>query len=376
MTTPSIVQLPELIAALPADLGALADRLLLVQRLVGHAAPPPAMESWVVRQFGSLEAVTTQTVIRVLNRLTLEMALFNPLRACRPQDSDSAAVAAPDLEAAIAASAGERDIFRDPLHGTTADPFGRIRGQYCVSASNIAKYDGWHGVVIFDEFHPLRFNREQLRDYFTVALGWLAAAHQADPTAQYPLITWNCLWKAGASITHGHMQMMLSRAMAAGHVERWRRAAADYRQRAAGSLFADLGRLHAAVGLTLCQTDTVCGYVTLTPIKDREVLLMVRAPRMEPSALLPLWDAVYAVLRALIDDQGMRSFNLAVYLPPYGVTAEVWDDLPICVRIVDRGDPMTRAVNFGAMELFAGSVVSTDPFAVAAAARLSQTVHF
>ena len=37
--------------------------------------------------------------------------------------------------------------------------------------------------------------------------------------------------------------------------------------------------------------------------------------------------------------------------------------------MVDRGDPMNRTADFGAMELYASSVVSSDPFRVAAALR-------
>ena len=33
--------------------------------------------------------------------------------------------------------------------------------------------------------------------------------------------------------------------------------------------------------------------------------------------------------------------------------------------MVDRGDPMNRTADFGAMELYAASVVSSDPFKVA-----------
>ncbi len=34
-------------------------------------------------------------------------------------------------------------------------------------------------------------------------------------------------------------------------------------------------------------------------------------------------------------------------------------------RLVDRGDPMNRTSDIGAMELYASSVISSDPFAVA-----------
>lgn len=390
MVFPSIVALPELIDVLPGEIRAIADRLLFVERVRGTPVPPPAMHAWIMSRFGGLEQVCEQTIVKVTNLMTLEAAFFNPLRARRPQENDGqshdTANVDQSLEAAIAASAGAHDIFHDPFNGTTADVFGRIRGKYCTSASNIAKCDGWHGLVIFDEFHPLRFSRAQLRDYFDVALRWLDTAHRIDPEACYPLIIWNCLWKSGASITHGHMQMLLSRGMACGQVERWRRAAVEYRTRYGANLSADLSLLHAALDLALHATHDVSGYATLTPVKEREVLLTsstiprtgngsVRNGAELRTALGPLWDATFAALRALIDDQGVRCFNVAVYLPPFGPTTEPWDDLPVCVRIVDRGDPMSRVVNFGAMEMFASSVITSDPFAVATALRLSPIVH-
>jgi hypothetical protein len=37
----------------------------------------------------------------------------------------------------------------------------------------------------------------------------------------------------------------------------------------------------------------------------------------------------------------------------------------VMVRIVDRGDPLSRTVDFGGMELYAASVVSSDPLRLA-----------
>ncbi|NJN65750.1 MAG: hypothetical protein HC884_03075 [Chloroflexaceae bacterium] len=385
----TITRLPELLAALPTSVRTRAEQLLAVERVQGYAVVPPAMQEWVTDHFGGVERVTEQTILKVTNLATLEAASFNPLRSRRPREVDAASSALSDetLDEMIAASTGARSMFSDPTNQTTADRFGRIQGKHCVSASNIAKYDAWHGLVIFNEPHPLRFTRAQLGDYFDVALRWLVAAHQTDPHARYPLITWNCLWKGGASITHGHLQMVLSRGMAWGHQERQRRASVAYRARHHRSLSDDLWHLHEHLGLAFPTPPEIRGYATLTPIKDRDLVLMSGRiaeleqqstmgsplPNLDTSALqaclAPLWDAAYLALRSLIDDQGVRSFNLVAALPPFGPTAEPWDDWSCLVRMVDRGDPLSRLVNFGAMELFASSVITTDPFAVATALR-------
>jgi hypothetical protein len=382
------------IANLPQQRRELFGQLFDVDVATGHALPPPEMQPWVIRQFGALEPVQQQTIVKIVNRLTLESALFNPLRARRPTHTDtnsspsasnsSEGVAGLDaaLEAWIARELAEHDIFRDPERDTTADVFGRIRGQYCITASNVAKYAGWHGLVIFDQPHPLRFGPEQLRDYVDVALRWLAAAHARDPQAIYPIITWNCLPKSGATLMHGHMQIALTRGMHYTHVERWRRAAEQYS--AGASYFDDLFALHADLELAIPCGGETRAFAHLTPARNREIVFLADAvPRKgervkgrrgdiithSPTHPVTLsegfTEALTITLRRLIDKHGMRAFNLAIALPPLGPTPEDWRTMPIIARIADRGDPMTNRGDLGAMELFAANVITADPFEVA-----------
>ncbi len=375
---PAITHLPELIAALPDEMRNIGERIFFIERVQGYTDPPPAMQPWVERHFGNVEHVRTQTIVKVTNLFTLEATLFNTLRGKRPHTGEQQEQHRDTALDQIIHDHASDDMFANPLHETTADVFGRIRGEHCITASNVAKYDGWHGLVIFDEAHPLRFSRAQLHDYFGVALRWLHTAHQHDPAARYPLIVWNGLWKGGASITHGHLQMSLSAGMPYAQVERWRRAAADYHAHYQRSLSDDLWQLSHALGLSIGASnaaDAVRGYASLTPLKDREVVLM--STSTSTAALNALWDATYTTLRTLIDAHGVRSFNLAVYLPPLAwhtshansPAVEPWYTLPVLVRIVDRGDPLSRMVSIGSMEVFASSVVSVDPFAIAASLR-------
>jgi hypothetical protein len=63
-----------------------------------------------------------------------------------------------------------------PEEGTPADVFGRVRGFHSTTASNVAKYDGFHGLIIFDDHDPLAFTPEKVDDYVSVALEWLEKA--------------------------------------------------------------------------------------------------------------------------------------------------------------------------------------------------------
>ena len=103
------------------------------------------------------------------------------------------------------------DAFCHPEERTPEDVFGRVRSKHCVTASNVAKYDGFHGLIVFDDHDPLDLTAEKVDDYVCVALEWLGKAQEADPEARYPFLMWNCLWRAGSSVVHGHAQVSASR---------------------------------------------------------------------------------------------------------------------------------------------------------------------
>jgi hypothetical protein len=351
----TIAQLDALVQALPHGQRSLFERIFHVDTSVGRLLPPAEMEPWIMRQFGSVEATLQQKIVRITNQITLEGVLFNALRSSRPMWK------APTLDLDAELEKNDTiDPLRDPYHGTPEDVFGRIEGRYCVTASNIAKFDGYHGLVVFKERHPLRWTRDMLHDYIDTATRWAEAGNAIDADAQYYLFIWNCLWRAGASLLHGHAQMMLGRGMHYAAVESLRRAALLYQANYRTNYFEDFYDVHADLNCAFRRGD-VRVIANLVPKKENEVLLM--APTLSDE----LKDRVYDVLACLRDRLGVSSFNLVIYMPPLGETHEDWMGFPVIVRIVDRGDPTARTADIGAMELYAASVVSSDPFRLAAA---------
>ncbi|MCL4368529.1 MAG: hypothetical protein M1337_05120 [Actinobacteria bacterium] len=352
----SIAQLPELVQAMPAGARRVFQRLYRVSRSTGRLVAPESMHQWIRNYFGSVEAVETQTILKVTNAVTLESGLFNQLRASRPMD----AKASGDLIQTIEQSAG--DPFCHPLEGTPEDVFGRVRGRHSITASNVAKYDAFHGVVIFDRHNPLLLSQDRVKDYLETGYRWAQQALRADPEAKYYFFMWNALWKSGASIVHGHAQVACTRDVHYARVEALRRAALAYRQEAGSDYFSDLALVHRSLGLALeHEGATVISH--LTPTKEKEVLILT------PGLGDPLPDALYRVLDCFIGRLGVSSFNLAIYMPPLAETPEDWSGFPHMTRIVDRGDPMNRTNDVGAMELYASPVISSDPFRVAEALR-------
>jgi hypothetical protein len=349
----SIASLPERVARLPEPERALFHRILRVDAVDGRIVPPDAMQPWIERQFGSVEATLTQRIVRVTNLVTCHGALFNPLRSQRPHSLERSRSA---LETALAGD--QDDPLADPLAGTPADVFGRVEGKYCVTGANVARFDGFHSLVIFKERNPLRFDREMLQDYVDTGLRWAQAAHAFEPAARYFLFMWNCLWRAGASLVHGHAQVLLGRDGHYPAVEALRRDALTYRARHNSDYFDDLYRAHVATGCAF-EKEGVRVLANLAPRKENEVLLI--APQLGPSLI----DRTYEALACLRDRVGVASFNLALYLPPIAPVEEDWRGFPAIVNIVDRGDLGDRTSDIGAMELYAASVIAGDPLQLA-----------
>ncbi len=352
----SVLDLPARIADLDGEARARADRLLDVRVVTGRTDPPAELEPWLSTQFGSVDAVREQTIVKVTNLVTLEATLFAPLRARRPVDGTGRPG---DLAAEIAATEG--DPFCSPETGTPAHAFGRIHGAHMVTGANAALADANHAVIVFDDHDPLAFDAALVTDLFETCWAWADRARQDDPAAANYLLLWNCLWRAGGSIIHGHAQALLGSGSHYAALERFRRSAEAYRTTLGLDLVDDLIVLHRDLGLAIDRGDGVTTVAHLTPIKERE-LLIVGTPGMDerhPS----FTGAVADALLAYRDRLGVRSFNLALWRAPLDGS---WGDFAPIVRLVDRGDLFQRPSDIGAMELYGTPIVGADPYDVIA----------
>ncbi len=342
-----IAGLPSIITSLPSDERELVERILDVNATEGKLDPPEAMNPWITERFGSVDAIKIQQVVRVTNRITLEETLFNPLRSDRPQESRECTT---NVEP-------NTDIFKDPLSFTPADTFGRVEGKYCITAGNVAKYDGLHGLIVFAEPDPLRFSREQVADYVDTAWRWAQQAQASDAEAKYFLFMWNCGYRAGASLLHGHAQVLLTRKRHYAKVENLRCQTLKYLMEYKANYFDDLYKVHHLLGCGL-EKDGVRVIVSLTPIKEKEVYIIGKELNHS------LKDRIYEALACLRDRLDVSSFNLILMMPPIAEVEDDWQGFPVIVRIVDRGDDESVTSDIGTMELYASSVVSCDPFKV------------
>jgi hypothetical protein len=349
----TIVDLDILVEALSKKSKELFQRIFSVSTTKGFLKPPETMLPWIEQHFGSVDRVTEQKIIKVTNLVTFEGSIFNSLRALRPrQYEDRLRVEANILDKA------KDDPLSKPLEDTPEDLFGRIKGKHCITASNIAKYDGLHGMIIFKDFNPIKFSRGEIIDYLDTGWKWAQKAHQFDPSAKYYFFLWNALKRAGASLAHGHAQVVLSHDCHYAKIEALRQAALRYKAENGSDYFDDLYQVHLDLGLALKKNGIrILSY--LTPIKEKEMMLL--SPALNDS----FKNRLYEVLACFRDCMHVTSFNVGIATPPLNSLPKEWRGFPVVARIVDRGYPWDGSSDFGTMELYAASIISSDPFQVA-----------
>jgi len=250
------------------------------------------------------------------------------------------------------------DPLNKPLEDTPEDLFGRIEGKHCITASNIAKYDGLHGMIIFKDHNPLKFSREEIIDYLDTGWKWAQKAHKFDPSARYYFFLWNALKKAGASLAHGHAQVVLGREHHYAKIEALRQYALHYKAKHGSDYFEDMYQVHLDLGLAL-EKDGIRILSYLTPIKEKELMLL------SPALADSFKERLYEVLACFRDRMHVTSFNVGIATPPLDSLPKEWEGFPVIARIVDRGYPWDGSSDFGTMELYAASIISSDPFQVA-----------
>jgi len=159
--------------------------------------------------------------------------------------------------------------------------------------------------------------------------------------------------------------VVLGTGMHYAQVERLRGDAEAYRAGTGRDYFMDLVAVHRDLGLAAGAFGAVTVIASLTPVKEREVLVVGAAGMDERD---PAFSA--AVARTAIafrDELGVTAFNLALHRPPLQPDAAGvarWAGFPPVVHLVDRGDPSSVSSDIGAMELYGAAVVGVDPYEV------------
>ncbi len=330
------------------------DRIYEEYYSIGTLTIPEGMTEWAIKQFGSIDVLEKQRLLRLRNKWTGHEVVFNSIRANRPQPKNE-----PVTEEQILQEA-QKPPFNDVYNLTPESFFGRVEGKHCVTASNVSMYDSWHGVLVFKQPNPLDISEEKLIDLFEVSNKWFGLVHEKDPEAKYPMFQWNCLWRAGASIAWGHTQVTLSKGTPLSAVRTRKEINDRYLKEFGVGYFDDLFILHKELGLGF-DAGNMRVILPMDATKEREFMILSDTFGNDEARLL------YQILAQYKTLYDVNSFNIAGYLHPIGKRAY---GLPVILRGIDRGALHAKNSEYGIMEVLAEvDVVTIDPFASVEAVR-------
>ncbi len=345
-----IIELPDIVKDLSDEEREVFKRFFEVYKSKGRLELPKTMLSWVEDNFESRDKVEEQKIIKVYNKLLFEGSLFNGVRTERPLDIEKNK----NIKERIDSSRG--GPFCKPKKMTPKCEFGRVEGEESITGANVAKYDSVHGLNIFKDHNPFSFTFEKIDDYLKTGMKWVREAYEnrKEDGFKYPHIMWNCMPKAGASIIHGHMQLLLTQGRHYANIDLYRQASVKYSENYSSNFFEDWFQAHSSVGLG-AKFGNVKLFANLTPRKEKEIIITSKDFKT------PVSKVIHSVLSSLVKHMGVESFNVGIMLPPLDKS---WKSFPGCViRIIDRGSLNSPTVDYGGLEITAGHVViGTDPY--------------
>ncbi|XP_065670254.1 uncharacterized protein LOC100211359 [Hydra vulgaris] len=367
----------------------LINQMFDVNISYGEMHIPKPFYSKIQKWFGKIDdknaeeavlRVEKQTIVRVVNKWTYQQTLFNPLRSCRPMNNNFENRSYTDISDELQTIPDKCD-FCSPLSYTAIDLWGRIERDTCLTASNCAKYDGQHSLVIFKDHSPLKYNKEKLYDIMSICEEWFQCAHNQNPSAIFPMFNWNCKGQAGASQSHGHAHLLLAEKFHFGKWEFLKNCNERYQDEYPGrNYFLDLIQNSKVLGLTK-TIGTAHILTNLTPTFGYDLLIIS-------------WnfdndfrDAIDSGLKTLTKRFKSVTFNVGIHFPPLenGKLRKRMDlstmqdmltkkkpNMPFICYMVDRGDPNNNRYTSDVcgMVLSGSSIVSRDPFQIASVVKI------
>ncbi|XP_071815698.1 uncharacterized protein [Apostichopus japonicus] len=298
-----------------------------------------------------------QKIISVLNKYTYEQSIINPTRSKRP--GITARVDLDNYINDLVEKSSKNCDFCQYSENTAENSFGRIESKYTYTAANVFPFDGFHGVIIFKNHHPLHFTLDEFLDAMSVARRWMKRAHGENSNYKYPHLTWDCLPKGSTSQVHSHAQVTLNSISHYGQMQLLTSAALKFEKDFPGeSYFQTLFEIHRGLNLSVCLGDAKA-FTLITPKKDDDIFVIAQKPTKDFYSLL------YHVLRAYIDEMKLYAWSMVIFFPTLDSFGS-WDEgsIPVVARLISRGPPDIQRSDISSLELFAASNVNTDPFKV------------
>ena len=219
------------------------------------------------------------------------------------------------------------------------------------------------------------YSQEKLTDIFSICEEWFHCANESNSDAIYPMFSWNCKARAGASQNHGHAHLLLGENFHYGRYEYLQHCAQNYNMAHPNrNYFLDLIAISKSMGLAKTAGDSTI-LVNFTPTFGYDLLVISWNFDQD------FRDAMDRAINLLLKKFESVTFNMGITFPPLekGMVRKrlnrtflkeglLCEDapMPYIGHLVDRGDPSDGKFtsDIGGMKLFGSNIVARDPFEI------------
>ncbi len=227
-------------------------------------------------------------------------------------------------------------------------PYRRLRRGDCWVFPNLYPFSKHHAVTVFTPHHykPLdTITPDELKAGINAAIEYLNDLKKIDRAACYPVLAWNHLPPAGASIIHPHFQVLADErppSIVSQEIE-----ASEKYEESGGCFWEELLESEEERGERFVKSSHSVYWITsFSPIGNKEVLAVFKGrsslDRLTNSEVEEFAEGLAHVLR-YYSESGLESLNMLFYSGPLG------DDISryfyLHARIIARPAPSTLYVN-------------------------------
>lgn len=341
----SIANLPDIYVGLEGE------RATLVRQLIEVYASAYDLGSESIDTPSS-----NQILVEIYNPYTYQRSAFNPHRSNRKSSTGNL----DQLRQEVEQTRGN-DPFCNYEEKTYPGPFGRITGNYTVTAANEFAGAQAHGILIYQNHDPFYIpNVDEIQDRLTTTERWFKTAHshQGNQELIFPTLIENRTPRAGATILHGHGQLSLKPNRHEGTMEKMKDIYLLYGERTEGrNYFTDIFEVYQSLELGF-EVGNLKVFPSLTPTKDGEVIVFSEKMDDQASKL------IQQIYRYFAEGRTASAFNMLIGYKPLENIYD-WQNFPeAIIRFISRGNPWVKNSDFGGFELMGTSIISSDPYQI------------
>ena len=280
-----------------------------------------------------------QTIERRIDPLTNEVCRLNVERATRPHQTEKV-----DLKELIEKSKKNCPFCPKNIERMTARfppevvKEGRLKLNEFVLFPNLYSFGKYHAIGVLTSKHYLElkdFKRKMWENCFSTVIKFFKLIRKKDKKTSYPLVNFNYLPPAGASILHPHVQILLTK-KSTPYLRKLIKNGSIYYKKFKRNYWKDLVKTEKKIKERyIGKTSSIEWVASFAPTLNHEILGITKKScftKLNEKERKDLSDGLVRVLKAYYK-MGIRAVNFTIYSAPIGSDVKFFS---VFLRIASR----------------------------------------